>query len=160
MDSDDEEGPWMDENKEEESSDNEENEVVVISEDKAKEEGNGSTNNRKEAGEDTKPEELEGDHMMDDRNKMGDNTKPVELKGDNTMDDTHKTEEVTELVHGDLKQEMPGIEIKVHRSAKEATVMDEHLQAGIRVHTEHTEVETENLVETKETSQHGQGSSM
>lgn len=106
---DDGDGTVMEENEEEETSSTEENEVAMISEDEEKEEGNSTMNDRKETGDEIKPEEL---------------------KGDNTMDDPNETEEVTELVHSELNKEMPETETQLHRSAKEAKVMDEQMEAG------------------------------
>ncbi|XP_039639929.1 SMC5-SMC6 complex localization factor protein 2 isoform X2 [Perca fluviatilis] len=102
-------------------------------------EGDGSMDDTNKTGDNMKPEEKEGDNAMDDTNKTGDNMKPEEKEGDNAMDDTKETEEATEIVHGELNQEMPETEPQVHELEKECT-----------------EAETENLVETKEMSHHNQ----
>ncbi|XP_078128647.1 SMC5-SMC6 complex localization factor protein 2 isoform X2 [Sander vitreus] len=102
-------------------------------------EGDGSMDDTNKTGDDMKPEEKEGDVTIDDKNKTGDDMKPEEMEGDNAIDDTKETEEATETVHGKLNQEMPEMEPQVHELEKECT-----------------EAETENLVETKETSYHNQ----
>lgn len=149
--SDDGEGLVMEEDEEEETNETEEV-MTIITEDAKKKEGD-DTN---KTGDYMKPEESEGDNAMDDPKKTGDNMKPEEKEGDNAMDDTNKTgedmkpeekerdnavdgtkeTEATETVHEELTQEMPEM---VHKLDKECT-----------------EAETENLVESKETSPHNQ----
>ncbi|XP_034753306.1 SMC5-SMC6 complex localization factor protein 2 isoform X2 [Etheostoma cragini] len=98
-------------------------------------EGDSSMDDPNKTGDDLKPEEKEGDNAMDDTNKTGDDIKPEEKERDNAVDDTKETE-TTETVHEELTREMRET---VHKLEKECT-----------------EAETENLVESKETSLHNQ----
>ncbi|XP_044069597.1 SMC5-SMC6 complex localization factor protein 2 isoform X3 [Siniperca chuatsi] len=106
-------------------------------------EGDNTMDVTNRTGDDTKPEEMEGDNTMDVTNRTGDDTKPEEMEGDDMMNDTNEIEEATESVHGQLNQEMPEVEPQV-----QFKVMDEQIEAG---NIERTEVETENLVKTRET---------
>ncbi|XP_037638621.1 SMC5-SMC6 complex localization factor protein 2 isoform X2 [Sebastes umbrosus] len=83
-------------------------------------------------------EKEEGDNTMEDTNKTGDDSKPEQMEGDSAMDDPQETEESPETVDGELNQKM-------------APQIHEQIEAE---NIEHTEVETENLVETRETSHH------
>lgn len=93
IDSSDGEGPVSEdddddyEEEEEETSETEENEVVMLAEDEEKGDRDNTMNDRRETGDDTKPEEMDGDNTMDDSKEMGDDMKPEEIDGDNAMDD-------------------------------------------------------------------------
>ncbi|XP_032396593.1 SMC5-SMC6 complex localization factor protein 2 isoform X2 [Etheostoma spectabile] len=170
--SDDGDVPVMDEDEEEETNETEEAMTIITEDEKKKEgddtnktgdfmkpeekEGDNAMDDTNKMGEDMKPEEKEGDSSMDDPNKTGDNIKPELKEGDNAMANTNKTgedmkpeekerdnavddtkeTETIETVHEELTQEMPEM---VHKLEKECT-----------------EAETENLVESKETSLHNQ----
>ncbi|XP_049927555.1 SMC5-SMC6 complex localization factor protein 2 isoform X1 [Epinephelus moara] len=95
-----------------------------------------------ETGGDIKPDETEADDIMD-TNETGGDVKPEGMEGDNAMDDTKETEEATETILRELNHEMPEMEPYVH----------EQVEAR---NAEHTEVETENLVEARKTSHHNQ----
>ncbi|XP_073338238.1 SMC5-SMC6 complex localization factor protein 2 isoform X2 [Pagrus major] len=132
MDScDDGEGPVMEEedDEEEESSGTEENDVIMNADDEEKEEGDGTMDDKKETGDEPKHEDVEGDNMMDDSNA---------------------TEKATDSVHEEVDEEMQEMAPQVHT---ESEVMDGQIETG---NMEHTEVETENLVERRETSKHDQ----
>lgn len=125
----DEEGPVTAEgygDEEEETSGTEENNVVMIAEDE-KEEEEDAMDDKKETTDEPKPEDMEGDYMMERSNE---------------------TEKETDSVHGEVDEEMQEMEPEVHT---ESEVTDGQIEAG---NMEHTEVETKNLVERRETSKH------
>lgn len=108
---------------EEETSGTEENNVVIIADD----------------------EKEEREDAMDDKKETTDEPKPEDVEGDNMMGHSNETEKETDLVRGEVDEEMQEMEPQVHT---ESEVMDGQIEAG---NIEHTEVETKNL-ERRETS--------
>lgn len=131
--SDDEERPLKEESEEgeeEENSRTEENDDALITEEK--EEGDNTMDERIETGVETKPEDTE------------------DMEGDNTMDDTNETEEAAGSVSEEINSVMPEMEPPVHM---ESEVINEQVEAG---DIDCTPVETENLVESKQTTEDDQ----
>ena len=100
-----------DDDDEEETSGTEENNVLMIADD----------------------EKEEGEDAVDDKKETGDEPKPEDVEGDNRMECSNETEKATDSVHGEVDEEMQEMEPQVHT---ESEVMDGQIEAGNMEHTE------------------------
>ncbi|KAM3605763.1 uncharacterized protein V6R79_004223 [Siganus canaliculatus] len=87
----------------------------------------------------------ERDSTEEEQNETQDNRKIEDTVGENTTDDTHETETGRKVVNEESNGEMSDVEPQVY---KESEVTDEYIKTG------DTEMATDKVVETRESSQH------
>ncbi|XP_054455937.1 SMC5-SMC6 complex localization factor protein 2 isoform X2 [Anoplopoma fimbria] len=148
--SDDGEGPVMEEDEDEGTFETEED-LTIAEEEEVREEGDDTMDYTNEKGDDVKTEEKVEDDTTDETNKTGDNVKPEDMEADNAMDDTNETGDnmKPEEMEADHAMDDTHRELNLQMEPK----AHEQIEAG---NMKLTEVETENLVDTRETSNQNQ----